>query len=115
TPAMAAVVVAPPFVVEASAAKAIWAAVPVAEERLATEKLVEVAPATVRLVVAVPLTVSPPAVVPVPMVLEAYAVRPPLDWVEVALKKPARLNGYAAVREDEETLLLKVFQSVLRR
>lgn len=46
-------------------------------------------------VVAPPFTVRPPACVPSPIVEEAYAVRPPLNWVSVEVAFPARPNGYA--------------------
>jgi hypothetical protein len=44
-------------------------------------------------VVAPPKTVSPPACVPAPIVEEANAVRPPLNWVRAVVALPAAWNG----------------------
>jgi len=41
-----------------------------------------------------PLIVRPPCCVPLPMVLDAKAVRPPLNWVRVEVALPVTLNGY---------------------
>jgi len=45
-------------------------------------------------VVEPPLIVRPPCCVPLPMVLDAKAVRPPLNWVRVEVALPVTLNGY---------------------
>ena len=47
-------------------------------------------------VVAPPLMVSPPAWVPEPMVEVEYAVKPPLNWVNVLVALPETWNGYEA-------------------
>jgi hypothetical protein len=44
-------------------------------------------------VVAPPKMVRPPMFVPEPMVDEAKAVRPPLNWVKVEVALPAAPNG----------------------
>ena len=59
-------------------------------------KPVEVAlPCTKRLpvVVAPPKMVRPPVADPLPMVVEAKAVRPPLNCVRVEVALPERVNG----------------------
>ena len=54
-------------------------------------------------VVAVPETVSPPPAVPLPMVVDAYAVNPPLNCVSVVVAFPANANGYCERREEVDT------------
>ena len=44
-------------------------------------------------VVEPPEMVSPPTCVLSPIVEEAYAVSPPLNWVKVEVALPARVNG----------------------
>ena len=44
-------------------------------------------------VVAPPLMVKPPFWFPLPMVDEAYAVNPPLNWVRVEVALPVSANG----------------------
>ena len=44
-------------------------------------------------VVALPKIVSPPKPVPLPIVEEAYAVSPPLNWVSVEVALPVTWKG----------------------
>lgn len=58
-------------------------------------------------VVAPPEIVRPPVCAPLPIVVDAYEVRPPLNCVSVDVAFPATLNGYAKL-----DLLLNVVQSL---
>ena len=44
-------------------------------------------------VVAVPYMVRPPEVLPLPIVEEAIAVMPPVNWVRVEVEFPVPVNG----------------------
>ena len=56
-----------------------------------------------RVVVEPPLIVRPPPCVPLPMVDEAKAVSPPLNWVSVEVALPATWKGYEEARPEVVT------------